>query len=163
MPLSAHGLHRPVGDGLLTTLAFGKDHVCVAFLTISLTLVFVVANIVGGEIQVATTTTKTSGMPRPIQGSYTILKYILSGQKLIKNAKNCSFWRVFENLKLAVKRCFQSIGQKSTSLANFKHCPLSSTDLPSWKKGKIRNCSISAQVAVLYCLSSVRIAVKSLR
>ena len=76
MPLSAHGLHRPVGDGLLTTLAFGKDHVCVAFLTISLTLVFVVTNIVGGEIQVATTTTKTSGMPRPIQGSYTILKYI---------------------------------------------------------------------------------------
>jgi len=58
MPLSAHGLHRPVGDGLLTSLAFGKDHVCVAFLTKSLTLVFVVANIVGGEIQAATTTTK---------------------------------------------------------------------------------------------------------
>ena len=29
--------------------------------------------------------------------------YILSGQKLIKNAKNGPFWRVFENLKLAVK------------------------------------------------------------
>ena len=29
--------------------------------------------------------------------------YILSGQKLIKNAKNGQFWRVFENLKLAVK------------------------------------------------------------
>ena len=27
--------------------------------------------------------------------------YILSGQKLIKNAKNGAFWRVFENLKLA--------------------------------------------------------------
>ena len=27
--------------------------------------------------------------------------YILSGQKLIKNAKNVPFWRVFENLKLA--------------------------------------------------------------
>ena len=25
--------------------------------------------------------------------------YILSGQKLIKNAKNCPFCRVFENLK----------------------------------------------------------------
>ena len=24
--------------------------------------------------------------------------YILSGQKLIKNAKNCPFWRVFEKL-----------------------------------------------------------------
>ena len=29
--------------------------------------------------------------------------YILRGQKLIKNAKNGTFWRVFENLKLAVK------------------------------------------------------------
>ena len=34
--------------------------------------------------------------------------YILSGQKLIKNAKNSSFWRVFENLKLAVKQCYQT-------------------------------------------------------
>ena len=32
----------------------------------------------------------------------------------IKNAKNGPFWRVFENLKLAVKQCYQSvlIGQK---------------------------------------------------
>ena len=30
--------------------------------------------------------------------------YILNGQKLIKNAK----WRVFENLKLAVKQCYQT-------------------------------------------------------
>ena len=36
--------------------------------------------------------------------------YILSGQKLIKDAKNGPFWRVFENLKLAVKQCCQ-IGQ----------------------------------------------------
>ena len=34
--------------------------------------------------------------------------YILSGQKLIKNAKNGSFWRVFKNLKLAVKQCYQT-------------------------------------------------------
>ena len=34
--------------------------------------------------------------------------YILSRQKLIKNAKNCPFWRVFENLKLAVKQCYQT-------------------------------------------------------
>ena len=34
--------------------------------------------------------------------------YILSGQKLIKNAKNGQFWRVFENLKLAVKECYQT-------------------------------------------------------
>ena len=34
--------------------------------------------------------------------------YILSGQKLIKNAQNCPFWRVFENLKLAVSQCYQT-------------------------------------------------------
>ena len=34
--------------------------------------------------------------------------YILSGQKLIKNAKNGPFWRVFENLKLAVKQGYQT-------------------------------------------------------
>ena len=33
-----------------------------------------------------------------------------SGQKLIKNAKKGPFWRVFENLKLAVKQSYQ-IGQ----------------------------------------------------
>ena len=33
--------------------------------------------------------------------------YILSGQKFIKKAKNSPFWRVFENLKLAVKQCYQ--------------------------------------------------------
>ena len=32
--------------------------------------------------------------------------YILSGQKLIENAKNGPFLRVFENLKLAVKQCY---------------------------------------------------------
>ena len=34
--------------------------------------------------------------------------YILSGQKLIKNTKNGPFWRVFENLKLAVIQCYQT-------------------------------------------------------
>ena len=34
--------------------------------------------------------------------------YNLSGQKLIKNAQNGPFWRVFENLKLAVKQCYQT-------------------------------------------------------
>ena len=34
--------------------------------------------------------------------------YILSGQKLIKNAKNGPFWRVFENLKIVVKQCSQT-------------------------------------------------------
>ena len=36
--------------------------------------------------------------------------YILSGHKFIENAKNDPFLRVFENLKLAVKQCYQ-IGQ----------------------------------------------------
>ena len=34
--------------------------------------------------------------------------YILNEQKFIKNAKNGPFWRVFENLKLAVKQCYQT-------------------------------------------------------
>ena len=34
--------------------------------------------------------------------------YILRWQKFIKNAKNGPFWRVFENLKLAVKQCYQT-------------------------------------------------------
>ena len=34
--------------------------------------------------------------------------YILSGQKFIKNAKNGPFLQVFENLKLAVKQCYQT-------------------------------------------------------
>ena len=34
--------------------------------------------------------------------------YILSGLKLIKNAENGPFWRVFESLKLAVKQCYQT-------------------------------------------------------
>ena len=34
--------------------------------------------------------------------------YILNGQKLIKNAKNGPFWRIFEKLKLAVKQCYQT-------------------------------------------------------
>ena len=49
--------------------------------------------------------------------------YILSGQKLIKNAKNVLFWLVFENLKLAVKQCYQTsqigmdkIGEKYQNL-----------------------------------------------
>ena len=33
--------------------------------------------------------------------------YILRGQQFIKKAKNCPIWRVFENLKLAVKQCYQ--------------------------------------------------------
>ena len=32
--------------------------------------------------------------------------YILSGQKLVKNAHNGQFWRGFEKLRLAVKQCY---------------------------------------------------------
>ena len=32
----------------------------------------------------------------------------LSGQKFFKKTKNGPFWRVFENLKLAVKQCYQT-------------------------------------------------------
>ena len=34
--------------------------------------------------------------------------YILSGQKFIKNAENGPFWRLFDNLKLVVKQCYQT-------------------------------------------------------
>ena len=34
--------------------------------------------------------------------------YNLSDQKFIKNAKNGPFWRVFENMKLAVEQCYQT-------------------------------------------------------
>ena len=34
--------------------------------------------------------------------------YISNGQKFIKNAKNGPIWRVFENLKFAVKQCYQT-------------------------------------------------------
>ena len=34
--------------------------------------------------------------------------YILSGHKLIKNAKYGPFWQGFENLNLAVKQCYQT-------------------------------------------------------
>ena len=34
--------------------------------------------------------------------------YILSEQKLIKNTKKGPFWRVFENLKIVVKQCYQT-------------------------------------------------------
>ena len=46
--------------------------------------------------------------------------YILSGQKLIKNAKNGPFWRVFEILKLAVKQCYQT-GQNWWKMPKFKN------------------------------------------
>ena len=43
-----------------------------------------------------------------LRASLTELCLHFSGQKLIRNAKNGSFWRVFENLKLAVKQCYQT-------------------------------------------------------
>ena len=42
--------------------------------------------------------------------------YILSGKKLITNAKNGPFWRVIESLKLVVKQCYQTeIGKNDTN------------------------------------------------
>ena len=67
--------------------------------------------------QVITPTKKIQHYPRCLKisekVSFNIVSeasyvYILSGQKLIKDAKNGSFWRVFENLKLAVKQCYQT-------------------------------------------------------
>ena len=37
-----------------------------------------------------------------------VLLHSLNGQKFIKNAKNGTFWRVFEKLKFAVKQGYQT-------------------------------------------------------
>ena len=52
-------------------------------------------------------TEKVSFKLRAKRATYTIL----FGQKLIENAKNGPFWRVFENLKLAVKQCLKTGGK----------------------------------------------------
>ena len=49
--------------------------------------------------------------------------YILSGQKFMKNAKNGQFWRVFENLKIAVKQCYQT-GQSGLKLVENSKCDI---------------------------------------
>ena len=41
--------------------------------------------------------------------------YILSGQKLIKNAKNRPFWRVFEKFKCDILSNFQTMWRGSRS------------------------------------------------
>ena len=45
--------------------------------------------------------------------------YIFSGQTFIEKCHNGHFWRVFENLKLAVKQCYQT-GQKMVEIAKVK-------------------------------------------
>ena len=40
--------------------------------------------------------------------SKAIYIYILSGRKFIEKIKNGQFWQVFENLKFAVKQCYQA-------------------------------------------------------
>ena len=51
--------------------------------------------------------------------------YILNGQKFIKKAKNGQFWRVFENLKFAVKTVLPDrsllIGQKLVENAKIEN------------------------------------------
>ena len=70
--------------------------------------------------------------------------YILSGKKFIKNAQKWSIWRVFENMKLPVKQCYQT-GQflfdknpwkmpilktiNATFWVILKHCALGDIDL----------------------------------
>ena len=75
--------------------------------------------------------------------------YILSGQMLIKNAKNGPIWRVFENLKLAIEQCYQTghflLGQKlveNTKIKEFK-CDIFSNFHTMWEREnleKMANC-----------------------
>ena len=60
--------------------------------------------------------------------------YILSGKELIKNAKNSPFWRVFEDLKLAVNSVTRQVSFNRSKIGGkcqnsnatiwviFKHC-----------------------------------------
>ena len=61
--------------------------------------------------KLATTTTRCLKITEKVSfniASETSYVYILSRQKLIKNAKNGPFWQVFENLKLSVKQSYQT-------------------------------------------------------
>ena len=60
---------------------------------------------INNEIQIQHKITEKVSFNIASEASYV---YILNGQKFIKKAKNCPFWRVFENLKLAVKQCYQT-------------------------------------------------------
>ena len=53
--------------------------------------------------------TSVNSVTRPVCFNRTkIGRKCQSGLKFIKNAKNGQFWRVFDNLKLAVKQCYQT-------------------------------------------------------
>ena len=54
--------------------------------------------------------------------SFNIASYlnILSRQKFIKNAKNSQYWRVYENLKFAVKQCYQTKLVENAKIGKFK-------------------------------------------
>ena len=45
--------------------------------------------------------------------------YILSGQKFNKNEKNGRIWRLFENLKLVVKQCYQKVENPKKEMRHF--------------------------------------------
>ena len=65
----------------------------------------------GGCVIVGLTSTSSRCLKITEKVSFNIASeasYILIGQKLIKNAKNGPFWRVFDNLKLAVKQSYQT-------------------------------------------------------
>ena len=64
------------------------------------------------------------------------LATFMSVQKFIKNTKNGPFWRIFENLKLAVKQCYQTgqfqLDKKWCKMPKFK-CDILSDFQTMWK------------------------------
>ena len=50
--------------------------------------------------------------------SHSTLRLHFCRQKLVKNAKTGSYWRIFENPKLAVRQCYQTWYKKNWKLMN---------------------------------------------
>ena len=88
-------------------------------LPIILSLIIQVSFAIQGKAQCLKITQKVS-FKMASEASYV---FILSGQKLIKSAKNVVFWQVFDNYKLAVKEYYQRIlmGQKLVENVELKN------------------------------------------
>ena len=71
-------------------------------------VIAILAYSVNRRVVVASVSARCLKITEKVSFNIASYAYILNGQKLIKNAKNGAFWRVFENLKLAVKQFYQT-------------------------------------------------------
>ena len=82
--------------------------------------------------------------------------YILSAQKLIKTAKYGPFWRDFDNLKLAVKQCYQTCQflfdknwQENAEIQKFKWDILGDFQTLCWRRKKSHLISFNVWLSLL--------------